>query len=120
MSSLREEHGQVLFIGHSPWGKTAYFYTSYLVPAVSYTRENTQGLIVGAGGGQWGLALVVEGIFFLAFKIKQLGDWWDGSVAEHVQFPVYTWWLATISLYCQWDPVPSSDLHGHQARDAHT
>lgn len=68
MSSLEEEHGQVLFIGHSPWGKTVYFYTSYLVLAVSYKGENMQGLIVGEGGGPWGLALVVEGIGFWLLK----------------------------------------------------
>lgn len=68
MSSLEEEHGQVLFIGHSLWGKTVYLCISYLVLAVSYECENTQGLVMGAGGVQWGLALVLEGIFFWLLK----------------------------------------------------
>lgn len=51
-------------------GKTACFYTSYLVLAVSYKCENMQGVIAGAGGGQWGLALVVEGIFFFSWLLK--------------------------------------------------
>lgn len=55
VSSLEEQHGQVLSTGPSLWGVgNSLLYISYWVPAESYKCENMQGQsrvqVVGTGG----------------------------------------------------------------------